>query len=54
MFVRTVLQSCDPDLLHALLLFMQRHGAEVMADMPEDAMRALGVDAEVVEAEGQV
>jgi hypothetical protein len=50
LLVRTVLQSGDVYLLHALLLFMQRHGGAVMADMSEDAKRALRMEAEAVEA----
>lgn len=46
LLVRTVLQSADVYLLHALLLFLQRHGSAVMADMPGDALRALRVEAE--------
>jgi hypothetical protein len=53
MYVRTVLQSCDLYLMHALLLFMQRHGAEVMVDMPEDAMGALGAEAEMLQGAAQ-
>jgi hypothetical protein len=54
LLVRTVLQSCDVYLMHALLLFMQRHGSALMADMPEDALRALRFEAEAVQvAEGQ-
>jgi hypothetical protein len=54
LLVRTVLQSCDVYLMHALLLFMQRHGTALMADMPEDALRALRIEAEAVQAsEGQ-
>lgn len=50
LLVRTVLQSCDVDALHALLLFMQRHGGTVVQGMPEDALRALRVEAEAVQA----
>jgi hypothetical protein len=50
LLVRTVLQSCDVYLLHALLLFMQRHGTAMLADMPDDALRALQAEGEAVQA----
>lgn len=46
LMLRTVVQSCDVYLLHAFLLFMQRHGVAVVADMPEDALRALRREAD--------
>jgi hypothetical protein len=49
LLVRTVLQSCDVYLLHALLLFMQRHWAAVLADMPEDALQALQAEGEAAQ-----
>lgn len=52
LMLRTVVQSCDVYLLHAFLLFMQRHGVAVMADMPEDALRALRREAEGLQQAG--